>query len=374
MSKPSTPLPLTHLGDMPIETFLKEYWQKKPLLIPNAIQDIPSLTPDEIAGFALEDGIESRVIIETPNHDRLQSLWELITGPLDDTAFERLPESHWTLLIQAVDQLHPEVHELLHKFRFIPNWRVDDIMVSYAADQGNVGPHFDYYDVFLLQAQGSRLWKLGDNCDANSPLRHDSDCKILTGFTPQQEWTVNPGDLLYIPPNVSHWGIAQGECVTYSVGFRAPSHSEILLEYTQELASTYFEDQRYSDHSLSQRANPGAITGEDIQQLKSILKSLTNDEKQLSHWFARYMTQSQRDAPTFEQDVAEHPKLAANSRAAYIEDKEFGTTTLFVNGESYPCSLSLAQSICSYQDINISSLSQNEQDLAELLLEQGVLL
>lgn len=364
--------PLTHLGDMPIETFLTEYWQKKPLLIRNALSDIPNLEPNEIAGFALEEDIESRILIETPTpNEPLKSQWQLLLGPQHEEAFATLPNTHWTLLVQAVDQLVPEVQQLLHNFRFIPNWRVDDVMVSYATDQGNVGPHFDYYDVFLLQAHGTRLWKLGTKSSSNSQLRQDTDCKILTEFETLQEWKVHPGDLLYIPPQVSHWGIAQGECITYSIGFRAPSHSEILLDYTQESSSISTEDQRYSDESLTVRDNPGLILSEDIEQLKEIILNLASDEKQLTEWFGRYMTQARRDAPTFEPEVENNsPTLAPNCRAAYINSSG---TILFINGEQYTCSLTLAKAICAYQAINSQKFCVSDQELITELFNDEIL-
>jgi 50S ribosomal protein L16 3-hydroxylase len=148
---------LTHLGDMPVDIFLRDYWQKKSLLIRGAFPHFTSpIDGDELAGLALEEEVESRLILE-----KGKTPWELRHGPFDEKTFTQLPETHWTLLVQAVDQWVPEVNELLEYFRFIPNWRIDDIMISFAPDQGSVGPHFDYYDVFLLQGLGKRRWKLG---------------------------------------------------------------------------------------------------------------------------------------------------------------------------------------------------------------------
>src|SRR5690606_33230205 len=176
--------PLTHLGELPIEDFLRAYWQKKPLLIRNAFPNFESpIDGDELAGLALEEEVESRLILE---HCKVP--WELQHGPFDENIFSTLPESHWTLLVQAVDQWVPEVHELLNHFRFIPNWRLDDIMVSYAPDQGSVGPHFDYYDVFLLQGAGQRRWRTGQQCDVNSAHVEGTPLNVLKNFEQQNEW------------------------------------------------------------------------------------------------------------------------------------------------------------------------------------------
>jgi 50S ribosomal protein L16 3-hydroxylase len=211
-------MPLEQLGDMPIETFLRDYWQKKPLLIRQAYPgfELP-IDGDELAGLALEEEVESRIVLE---HGKTP--WELRHGPFDEQTFSQLPESHWTLLVQAVDQWVPEIHELLQDFQFIPGWRLDDIMISYASDKGSVGPHFDYYDVFLLQGMGKRRWRIGQHCDSGSELVEGTPLKLLRNFETTDEWVLEPGDMLYIPPGIAHWGIAEGECITCSIGFRAP--------------------------------------------------------------------------------------------------------------------------------------------------------
>jgi 50S ribosomal protein L16 3-hydroxylase len=205
--------------------FLTEYWQKKPLLLRNALPGFVSpLTPDELAGLALETDVESRLVLERGKRER----WELRNGPFSAAQFKRLPKQRWTLLVQAVDHWVPPVRALFNHFAFLPAWRFDDIMVSYAVDKGGVGPHFDYYDVFLLQGLGQRRWRIGDRCDVSTPLRTDTQLRILKRFTTREEFVLEPGDLLYVPPGIAHWGTAVGECMTYSIGFRAPSEVELL--------------------------------------------------------------------------------------------------------------------------------------------------
>ena len=274
------------LGDITLDEFFKEYWQKKPLLIRNAFPNFVSpLTPDELAGLALEEEIESRIVIEQGT----SGPWELQTGPFAETVFAELPESHWTLLVQAVDLWVPEVKSLLNHFDFLPPWRLDDIMVSYAPKGGSVGPHFDYYDVFLLQGLGQRRWQVGENCDHNSPRVTGTLLRILSEFNNSEDWVLNPGDMLYLPPQVAHWGVAENDCLTYSIGFRSPSLADMLGDLATELMSrdhpAYFRDPQMKPEMSTETIHPLFI-----QQLKSMLSELLDDEDLLADWFARYMT------------------------------------------------------------------------------------
>lgn len=275
------------LGEITPEIFLREYWQKKPLLIRQAFPELISpLSPDELAGLALEEEVESRIILtegETP--------WELRRGPFTEEDFKQLPERDWTLLVQAVDQFVPDVAELMKPFNFLPSWRIDDVMISYAAPGGSVGPHFDNYDVFLLQSHGHRRWKLGQPCDAQSPLLEHPDLRILSHFEETDEWLLGPGDMLYIPPGLAHYGIAEDDCMTCSVGFRAPSHQEILVHFTDFLAQYLDDQQRYSDAGMTAPSDPSAIDDASIDRLQQIMLSLVNDREALGTWFGRFMTE-----------------------------------------------------------------------------------
>lgn len=360
-------------GGMPLEEFLREYWQKKPLLVKQALPDLPAIDANELAGYALEKGVESRLIVERPHpEDPLLSKWSLTHGPLTAKTFKSLPSSHWTLLVQAVNQLNPAIHELLERFRFIPNWRIDDVMVSYAADKGGVGPHFDYYDVFLLQASGKRHWRLGQACSSDSRIRSDTECKILQSFETSEEWLVEPGDLLYIPPGLAHWGIAEGECLTYSVGFRAPSYAEILLDYSEEAASMYPLDNRFADPDRLPSSNPGLIAESDLAKVRSILQRSLMDDELLASWFGRFMTKPCRDSLCFDLE-SPHPVLAPGVRAAY---SPAGTdqAALFINGEEYLCSLALAQALCAGKDPAAAGATHSEDTaLIEHLADEGYL-
>ncbi|MEY4588701.1 MAG: hypothetical protein RL497_777 [Pseudomonadota bacterium] len=363
-------IPLTHLGPLSIQQFLAEYWQKKPLLIRQALPGfISPLSPEEIAGLALEEEVESRLVIETPHLDPLNSAWQLEHGPLDEQRFASVPSSHWTVLVQAVDQMFPQVQALLNQFRFIPNWRLDDVMVSYAATGGSVGPHFDYYDVFLLQGQGRRLWRVGGVVSEASPLREDTEMKILQEFDTQEEWVLEPGDMLYLPPNVAHWGVSQSDdCVTYSIGFRAPSHSELLLGFSHFVAEELSSDERFSDPNMPLQQDPGEIQPWVLDKLKQQLQALVQDEVRLTEWFGRFATEVKREAPP----SVEPPVgicLQAGCRAAYIMQGELAL--LFVNGEMAECSQVLAKAICSYQPIQPERFSEEDQELIVQMQEAG---
>lgn len=378
--------PLSHLGDMPVETFLRDYWQKKPLLIRNAFPDFESpIDGDELAGLALEEEVESRLVLEKGKEP-----WELLQGPFDEEIFTKLPESHWTLLVQAVDQWVPEVHELLQHFRFIPNWRLDDIMVSYAPDQGGVGPHFDYYDVFLLQGAGKRRWRIGQDCDVYSERVAGTPLNILKQFEQKEEWLLEPGDMLYIPPGVAHWGIAEGESITYSIGFRAPGYADILCELSQEIATSLTNDQRFRDPDLQVQQNPGEISSEAIAQIKNILLDQLTDTN-IVRWFGKHMTERKYAEDTeLEEAIGEEDWQAAmqdeglllwrNPAARFAYHTHSGTTLLFVDGHAFECSRAFAEHLCQAVEIDWQSLEPllqaplNHQVITALINQESLLL
>lgn len=345
------------LGDLSLETFLAEYWQKKPLLVRNALPNVkPPIAADELAGLACEEEVESRLII----HDAENDQWDLTHGPFAEAKFSDLPKTHWTLLVQAVDHWVPAAAEFLSQFYFIPSWRVDDLMISYSGDKGGVGPHYDNYDVFLVQVSGRRQWDVGGLYDESSPRRPDAPVKILTEWEPEQSWVLEPGDMLYVPPRVGHSGVAVGEdCMTCSVGFRAPAHRDILLDYPEYIGEQLSEDIRYADPNLVAQSNPGQITSEAVQNVQKILTQYVEDRNSLAQWFGRYMTSPkyQDEETTLEEhrldDVRQH--LAAGgtlirnegSRFAFQEHEK--NLWLFVDGRQYTCSESvvdLVKTLC----------------------------
>ena len=272
------------LGDLTADQFLAEYWQKKPLLIRNAIPNFePPIDGDDLAGLSLEAEVESRLVIGDD--------WALEHGPFEESRFASLPEQNWSLLVQGVDLWVPEVADLLSSFDFLPSWRVDDIMVSYAEDGGNVGPHFDYYDVFLIQGEGQRHWQIGQHC-SEADLHTDSTAlKILKNLEVSDEWTLTPGDMLYLPPKIAHHGVAIGQCTTFSVGFRAPAATEMLDDLATELLSRDITPNHLQDPPLNAAMANEPISGAYIQQVKELLQQTLDDEQMLGEWFAQFMTE-----------------------------------------------------------------------------------
>lgn len=303
-------IPLQILGGISAREFLRDYWQKKPLLIRQAIPGFQSpISPDELAGLSLEEDVESRLVIE---HG--ESPWELRRGPFTEDTYQQLPERDWTLLVQAVDQLVPDVAELIEHFRFLPNWRIDDVMISYAAPGGGVGPHFDNYDVFLLQAHGQRRWRIGQMCDSESPMLAHGDLRILAAFQGTEEWVLEPGDMLYLPPRLAHFGTAEDACMTYSVGFRAPSAAEVLTHFTDFLAQFLPDEERYSDADLQPSDDPFQIQSDALDRLKALLAEHMSDERLLLTWFGQFMTE-----PRYPERV-EGPELSEDELLSALED------------------------------------------------------
>lgn len=274
------------LGGLAATDFLADYWQRKPLLVRQALPDYTSpITADELAGLALEDEVESRLVLEQGAHGP----WELRHGPFHGSDFQTLPEEAWTLLVQGVDLWVPEVAAVLDHFDFLPRWRLDDIMISYAATQGSVGPHFDQYDVFLLQVEGTRRWQVGGGCDSSSPVLANTDLSILADFTVEQEWVLEPGDMLYVPPGVAHWGVAQSPGLTYSVGFRSPNLADMLGELAMDIGEQP-DTPRYVDPPLTLSMTTDEIDPAFVAAAKQQLLALLEDEDLIAGWLARYMT------------------------------------------------------------------------------------
>ncbi len=269
-----------------LETFLTEYWQRRPLYMPGALReyDFP-LSPEELAGLACEPVLESRLVTHGGG-DR----WELRHGPFDERTFLSLPEENWTLLVQDLDKFLPEVARLLEPFRFIPSWRFDDVMVSYAAPGGSVGPHIDTYDVFLVQGSGKRRWMI-DPAPASRELLPDLPVRILAEFGPKQEWVLEQGDVLYLPPGVAHWGIAETPTMNWSVGLRAPSHQELLDSFAQFLLERMPPGDHYRDPPLTPARQPGRIPSAARKHTFGALDRWLEDEELREAWFGSFMTE-----------------------------------------------------------------------------------
>ncbi|TFF13879.1 cupin domain-containing protein [Pseudomonas sp. BCA14] len=379
-------IPLQLLGGITAREFLRDYWQKKPLLIRQAIPDFESpIDADELAGLALEEEVESRLVIEHGERP-----WELRRGPFAEDAFSTLPEREWTLLVQAVDQFVPEVAELLEQFRFLPSWRIDDVMISFAAPGGSVGPHFDNYDVFLLQAQGKRNWKIGQMCNSESPLLQHADLRILAEFEESAEWVLEPGDMLYLPPRLAHFGIAEDDCMTYSVGFRAPSAAEVLTHFTDFLSQYLTDEERYTDADVQPVSDPHQIQGDALDRLKSLLAEHMSDERMLLTWFGQFMTEPRYPELVAGEELGEDDFISAledgailvrnpSARLAWSEVDD--DVLLFASGQSryLPGKLrELLKLVCSADALHSENLGEwladeDGRDLLCELVKQGSL-
>ena len=323
-----------------IDDFLLHYWQKKPLLIRSAFPHYQSpISAEELAGLACEDFVESRIISEQKNTPK----WVLENGPFLEERFSKLPKSHWTLLIQGLNKIFPELDDLLQQFNFIPSWRVDDLMASYASPEGSVGPHIDQYDVFLLQASGRRKWMISETAVSMNNFEENSALKIIKNFTAESEWILEAGDMLYLPPNIAHYGIGMEDCMTFSIGFRAPSHAELLSSYIDEHITTLTDDLRYQDTELRQTNNPGEISSAAINNIQQLLLSHFNDTSKIADWFGGFITDYLDDeVELIERNLTTDEFLAeiknnynlrrpATVRANYIQNKD-NTISLYLNG------------------------------------------
>ncbi len=367
------------INNFDIDDFLQHYWQQKPLLIRQAIPDLQSpLSPEELAGLACEEEVESRIVINrNDNH-------ELAHGPFDEDMFTSLPDKDWTLLVQAVDHYDRDVAELLNYFRFIPNWRIDDIMVSYATKNGGIPAHVDNYDVFLLQGAGTRQWQLGAKCDHSSQIQDNEQLRLLLDFEVEEEWILNPGDMLYVPPMYGHRGTSlDNDCMTYSIGFRAPSHGELLSDFCDHHISLLTEQDRYTDPYLKQQQYPGEITEATIDKIHGLLQQFTEDKSAITEWFGRFMTSEKYPQETntlYEfSDITE--KLTqlewlyrdGSSRFAYTTDN--GIAKLYVNGEPYDSSLDTAKLLSNNDHYPVHALPKDPQSMTLIiqLIQQGSL-
>jgi 50S ribosomal protein L16 3-hydroxylase len=274
----------TLLGGLSPACFLRDYWHKRPLLVRNAIPGFNGLlSPAEMQTLAARDDVESR-LIRGSGID-----WQLEHGPFRRADFKRLPKTDWTLLVQSLNHIMPEADALLARFNFIPHARLDDLMVSYAVAGGSVGPHFDSYDVFLLQGHGHRRWQI--SAQAELDLIDDLPLKILRRFTPQQEWVLGPGDMLYLPPQYAHHGVAESDCTTYSIGFRAPMAHELAHAFLDHLQDTLHLTGRYADPDLKPHPHPASISRVMIDQIEAMIAKIQWTRADVTAFTGVYLTE-----------------------------------------------------------------------------------
>lgn len=374
--------PLSILGGMTAQTFLDEYWQKKPLLIRSGLPNFTlPLEADELAGMAMEEEVESRIVIE-----KGQTPWQMLTGPFNENTFTTLPEKEWTLLVQAVDHWVPEVQELKEEFQFLPRWRLDDVMVSYATEGGSVGPHYDQYDVFLVQAAGKRRWQVLAPDEYQDTSISGISLHILDNFPVNQamDWVLDAGDILYLPPNFAHNGRSlDDDCMTYSIGFRAPSLQDALTGVRDILCDTPNVKNRFSAPETGQRQHSAEIHADDIQYLKTQLERLINQPDTLADWLGN--TMSETKYPEYLSPLSSEEQEAVfqnalngqtfirpgDARICYYQQKASLICRIFCNGDSLDVDGSLTpliQAICDQIEFDFSALDFSQhQDIAPLI-------
>lgn len=279
---------MINFDSIDLSSFLQDYWQKKPILLRNALADFESpITAEELAGLSLEEEIESRIVVQKGAQD-----YQLKRGPFSENEYAELPEENWTLLVQGCDRLLPEVADILNDFDFLPRWRIDDIMISYATKGGNVGPHFDHYDVFLLQAAGQRHWQItSQDCHEENYIE-GVDLRLMKKFTVEQDFVLKPGDILYLPPKIGHHGIAlDDQCMTFSVGYRSYRGQELWDSLGDHLSEMSLFKELYLDPAMQSNLNPGEVTNDAAQAARQLIVNKLQDPKLLQTWFARFASQ-----------------------------------------------------------------------------------
>ncbi len=324
----------TLLGGLSPSRFLRDVWHKRPLLIRNAVPNFAGLlTPHEMQQLACRDDVESRLVQGSGTE------WQLDHGPFSKSDFKRLPTAEWTLLVQSLNHVLPEADALLARFDFIPHARLDDLMVSYAVPGGSVGPHFDSYDVFLLQGQGHRRWQISTQTDL--ALIDDAPLKILRHFEAEDEWVLGPGDMLYLPPHVAHYGVAEDACMTYSIGFRAPTAEEMAQGFLMHLQDSIKLEGRYADPDLRLQAHPGEIGRAMLDQIEAMIARIKWTRRDIAEFAGRYLSEPK---PNVFFDAPEAPlgraafDRQANKDGVALNPKSrllFTGKHFFINGEAF---------------------------------------
>jgi len=322
-------------GGMPASQFLRDYWQKKPLLIRQAFAYFPGLlNKQQLIALACNEEAKSKLIqLKTPKQT-------VSHGPFSKKDFAKLSEK-WTVLVQDVNHFLPSAHELLQAFNFIPTARLDDLMVSFATDGGGVGPHFDSYDVFLLQGSGQRLWQISEQADLS--LVPDMPLQILKNFKPEQEWILEPGDMLYLPPHCAHNGVAVGDSMTYSIGFRAPDHQHLAQEFLNFLADNLALEGIYTDPDLALNQDPALISETMLKQMADIVNKIRFDKKDIECFVGNYLTEPKAhifyDSPS--SPLTKNKFLIKAQEDGIRLDLKtqmlFTDNTFYINGEAFTC-------------------------------------
>lgn len=367
------------------QQFLQRYWQKKPLVIRGAFTPpVADFTADDLAGLAMEQAVESRLIQQVAENQ-----WTLQNGPFSAETFADLPETAWTLLVQDVDKHLPQLQSLFDGFRFIPDWRREDLMVSYAVPGGSVGPHTDSYDVFLLQTEGIRDWQISSSTVTSPQWQQDSDLRVLAEFEADQHWSLQPGDMLYLPPHFAHFGIAKTACLTFSIGFRAPSQAQLLDAVVNTLLEAQLGEAHYGDADLMVATHAAHIDHQAIARCKTLLhQTIDANEASIIQAMGQVVTESKPNLLELAESV-EPCNIDADELAAFFEQgkplirnsylrfawyADADKAYCFVGGECYAMSAGSAAALavlCEAAEFNLEHWQRFNADasVVHLLIE-----
>jgi len=371
------------LRDLSPQDFLENVWQQQPLVVRQAFPGFESpVSADELAGLSCEPDVNSRIVIEKGG----KHPWQVLYGPMDEAVFQSLPATHWSLLVNDAEKHLPELAWIMDRFRFIPEWCVDDLMISYAPEGGSVGPHLDQYDVFILQAQGHRRWQVHDREVAKDNQVVGTELRIQQDFEAAQEWLLAPGDLIYIPPGVSHYGVATDECLSFSIGFRAATHAEMLQDFVEYISRDLPAAATFRDPGLTVQQHSNEITTATIDTVRKVLKEyLRPDHPELPRWFGHFISDVKTDVVPetgpavvdFSHLVATHRVLARHPASRYAFSRRGSRALLFIDGEDCDVSAGFAEALCAQREIDVQSLagsiSAEEQQLLLELFNSGKL-
>lgn len=356
-----------------IEIFLARHWQREHLFIPGGMAPFqPPADADALAGLALEAEADSRIVYETAGH------WQQERGPFDEAAFRR-PGS-WTLLVQSVDSFWDAAADLRRAVKFLPDWRLEDVMMSYASDGGSAGPHYDNYDVFIIQGEGQRRWQVGGFCDEESTLLEDTDLRLLADFEPEHEYLMQSGDVLYLPPGRAHYGVSVGESTSFSIGFRAPRISDLMARWLDNRLARLDDDWLFRDPGREPATRSGEISDHDLLRARQQLMAALDDDD--PRWFGEAVTATapmeDSAAPAhLDQDSSGWLCRVPGSRLAWMQRE--GELLLFAQGVSRGAPLTmrpLIEALCSGSEVDIRetrSVHDGTLEVLNWLLDEGTI-
>ena len=375
------------LGGITAEQFLAEYWQKKPLLVRNAMPEIANiLEPSDVMELALDENITARLIKQK---DRDPNQWSVKSSPLLKADFQKMPKL-WTLLVQAVDHYSFDLAELWKKFSFIPQWRRDDIMVSYAPKGGSVGKHFDFYDVFLVQGYGHRRWQLGQMCDAETDFVAGQPLKLLADMDVHFDEVLAPGDLLYVPPGLSHYGVAEDDCLTFSFGFRMPNVSDMMDRVGDKFSENEVLRNPLVDIIRDQMSAVGEVTNNELEYLKEKIMEQLQNSNVLEDAIMTLMSEpkypenipeaEEIGSGDLEEALEEGYKLCLEPSSRLLYTEQDGDVLFWANGEGICISdvfTPILKQLADGQIINLDEKLYDAEileDIAQLLNESILIL